>query len=593
MASVGKEASAGWAMRWIESPLLGAALLAACLPPLEWDFLLPLALVPWLSFVAAPTLAGRWPWLRLYFAGAAYFFLVLHWLRLPHVGAAVGWVVLSLYLACYVPLWAWVSRTAVHRLSVPLAVAAPIAWMACEWLRCTLLTGFSMACLGHALYRRPLFIQTADLGGAQLVGAGVMLAGIAARWLILRGLKLPTPGETWRSPAACGVVLTAMLGYGALRLSETPVPATEKPLRVALLQGTVIEKIDMSAEERDAILPQYDRLSKAAAALHPDLIVWPEAILRHPNHAVAVADDEVWRNAPPPTAVPPADPSKEPPRFVRKDVERAADDSRRFVAGLADRYATPTLVGVGLVEVGPTSWASFNASALAAPGGTVQSWYRKVHLVMFGEYVPFADANPWLYEVLPLHGSQRSGPAEQPLMRLGDERIAVDICFESTIPTFIRSQVRRSGETPTILVNQSNDGWFHRSSEVELHLACGVFRAVECRRVFLTAANAGISAAIDPYGRVLAEAPRGAEHMQVVSVRTSIGDSGYLWWGDLLSQAAAAACLLALLAARFRSRRSDGAQRGVGPNASAGSANSGLGRLNSVAAPWSDGTLTD
>lgn len=553
MASVGKEASAGWAMRWIESPFLGAVLLAACLPPLEWDFLLPLALVPWLSFVAAETPAGRWPWLRLYFAGAAYFFLVLHWLRLPHAGAAVGWVVLSLYLACYVPLWAWISRTAVHRLSVPPAVAAPLAWMACEWLRCTLLTGFSMACLGHALYRRPLFIQTADLGGAQLVGAAVVVAGVLARWLIFRGFNLPNSLETWRTPAACGGVLAAVLGYGALRLSETPVPAGEKPLKVALLQGTVIEKIDMSGEERDAILPQYDRLSLQAAGLRPDLIVWPEAILRDPHHAVAAADDAIWRNAPPPPTSPPADPSKEPPRFDREHVERAAAESRRFVAALADRYRAPTLVGIGFVEVGPTSWKSYNASALAVPGGTVQSWYRKVHLVMFGEYVPFMDALPrWLLAMLPMQGSQGCGPAEQPLMEVAGERIAVNICFESTIPSFIRSQVRRSGEGPTLLVNQSNDGWFHRSSEVELHLACGVFRAVECRRVFLAASNAGVSAAVDAYGRFLAEAPRGVEHVETVTIRTTLGDSGYLWWGDALSQLAAAASAGALLLARLR-----------------------------------------
>ncbi len=114
-------------------------------------------------------------------------------------------------------------------------------------------------------------------------------------------------------------------------------------------------------------------------------------------------------------------------------------------------------------------------------------------------------------------------------------RYAPNICFESTLSHLIRGQVealRGEGAEPDVLVNLTNDGWFWGSSELEMHLSCEVFRAIECRKPFLIAANTGISAWIDSQGRVLAAGPKRATAVIIAATRLDDRRSPYLVIGD-------------------------------------------------------------
>ena len=127
---------------------------------------------------------------------------------------------------------------------------------------------------------------------------------------------------------------------------------------------------------------------------------------------------------------------------------------------------------------------------------------------------------------------------------LGDHCLVPDICYESVLSHVIRRQVntlRQQGRNPEILVNVTNDGWFWGSSELEMHLACGVFRAVECRMPLLIAANTGISAWIDGDGRLRARAPLHATDSILAEVRVDSRGSFYFRHGDIL----AGICLVA------------------------------------------------
>src|SRR5262249_50986873 len=136
--------------------------------------------------------------------------------------------------------------------------------------------------------------------------------------------------------------------------------------------------------------------------------------------------------------------------------------------------------------------------------------YDKMHPVMFGKYIPLADYLPFLYQITPLTGGLTVG-TQAVCQEIGGVRYAPNVCYETVIPHLIRQQVnqlREQDHEPDVLVNVTNDGWFRGSSELDMHLACGVFRAIEMRKPLVIAANTGISAWIDSDGRVVQQASR-------------------------------------------------------------------------------------
>jgi apolipoprotein N-acyltransferase len=165
-----------------------------------------------------------------------------------------------------------------------------------------------------------------------------------------------------------------------------------------------------------------------------------------------------------------------------------------------------------------------------------------MHLVMFGEYIPFGRSLPVLYRMTPMTVGLTPGP--HPIAFVTPRAtIAPSICFESTVPQLIRRQVetlRREGCSPDYLVNVTNDGWFWGSSILDLHLACAVFRAVENRLPFLVAANTGLSASIDQNGCIRSQGPRRSPAVLVSRMPSIPWTTWYAWWGDV----PAAFCLL-------------------------------------------------
>ena len=159
---------------------------------------------------------------------------------------------------------------------------------------------------------------------------------------------------------------------------------------------------------------------------------------------------------------------------------------------------------------GPGSREHFNSALLVTPQGEIAGRYDKLHPVMFGEYIPLAKQWSWLARITPIGAGLDAGRQAE-AFEVAGVKIAPNICYESTLSHLIRGQVedlRRRGQEPDLLINQTNDGWFWGSSELDLHLICGVFRAVECRKPFLIAANTGFSAWIDSNGRIVEQGPR-------------------------------------------------------------------------------------
>ncbi len=313
------------------------------------------------------------------------------------------------------------------------------------------------------------------------------------------------------------------LVYGQWRLDQQ---TTDVGPKVALIQGSIDIDMKYDPDRVDQIVEQYYGLSKQATSEQDDLdlIVWPETMFR-----------DAWMTF---------DENFRPPVDGGWTVPEAEAVCRRNIKRVIAPLDTPLLIGIDTWHFKPGTLPDhFNSALLTDRRGNVLGRYDKCHLVPFGEYVYLADKFPWLYKLTPLPSGSVAGNGPESI-ELAGYRYAPNICYENTIPHLIRSQVnelRSERREPDVLVNLSNDGWFWGSTELDLHLACGVFRAIECRKPFLIAANTGFSAAIDSNGRILQQGGRRKTGVIVQRVALDRRHSPYLGLGDL----GAGLCLVA------------------------------------------------
>ncbi len=443
---------------------------------------------------------------------------------------------LSGYLACYLPAFVGLTRVAVHRLRLSVIVAAPVVWAGLELARAHLLTGFTMASLGHTQYRWIELIQISDLAGGYGVCFVVMfVAACLARTVPCEGQRF----TGWPLLAAAAL-MAAVLAYGRANMAASALPPAA---RIALIQGSIDIELKNNPSQRDFIQEHYIQLSREAVARfgQVDLIVWPETMFRE---TLVVFDEQAalpdaWREEIPGAR-----------RWSQADLLRvlrnAADRTHSALAALARQLDASLLVGIDTQAFSTDGARFFNSAAMVRRDGSLLGRYDKMHRVLFGEYVPFADSFPWLQRFTPLPISLAPGtsPRSFPLAGL---RISPNICYETVLPHVIRRQVREladRGETPDVLINLTNDGWFWGSSELDMHLVCGVFRAVECRKPLLIAANTGFSAWIDSDGRIVERGPRRETGMILAEIAAEHRSSPYLAHGDWFAGSCLAVCLM-------------------------------------------------
>jgi len=528
---------------------LGAITMFLAQPPADlWPFAW-IAPLPWLALVRRPMPAGRHAWAAIWAGGCLHWLLALHWLRLPHPATALGWLALSAYLACYVVLFVWTTRRLVQRAGWPLVVAAPIAWMGCEQLRGWVLGGFTFAGLGHTQWRWTTLIQLADAFGAVGVGGVVMAfaAGLAETWAA-RGRTAEDRGRWPLAVALAAGVPLAALAYGTWRLTTAP-GGGDRPLDVLLVQGSIDTELKHDPDAAGDVARHYDDLTAAALRetpeAKPDLIVWPETMWRW--GLLSIAPEEVLPEAvvsetlgdehDTHAAQDPRTPSDAAARQARC---RAKLEAQRLdaLAAFARRYDAPWLVGLDRQEIDPRAPGGgrhYNSALLLDAAGVPRGCYDKMHPVLFGERIPLGETFPWLYRLTPLPAGLT--PGRGPVaMEVAGRTIAANICYETALPEAVRSLVcdlARTGSRPDVIVNLTNDGWFWGSSELDMHLACGIFRAVEVRTPLVIAANTGFSAWIDGSGRLLARGPRRATATLRAAVVPDGRPSPWLWWGSV------------------------------------------------------------
>jgi apolipoprotein N-acyltransferase len=544
-----------WQRSTLAIALVGSLLMWAALPPLALGWLGWVAPVPWLVLVRMAELPGRRPYRALYFAGFTFWLAALHWLRLPHPAVIPLWFILAGYLAIYVPVFVALSRVAVHRLSVPLWLAAPTVWTGLELARAHLLTGFLMGSLAHTQVNWTALIQISDLVGEYGVDFVVMLAAACVATL----LPISNERSRWRPlvvfPAA--LALSGSLLYGHWRLGDlqrNSVATSDRTgARIALIQGNCLADWKFDTGREHEIMDQYIRLSQQAVAdarqkdgRPVDLVVWPETMFRTP---IVTFDAEYQL----------------PPSASHTKDEIASYGPSDLTA-LAARLGSAVLVGIDrahyLAASSPDAEQPpplrYNSAVLAGRDGKIVGTYDKMHLVMFGEYVPFAHFFPALNRLSSLTGSVEAGSEPTDLCTDG-HCFVPNICYETVIPHVMRRQIttiNRQGRHPDALVNVTNDAWYWGSSGLDMHLACGVFRAVETRTPLLIAANGGISAHVDRDGRILAQSPKQQPDIILADITPCAVQSWYMQYGDWFAGVCLFCCLaLAMIGWHGRKRQ--------------------------------------
>ncbi|MDH5492230.1 MAG: apolipoprotein N-acyltransferase, partial [Myxococcales bacterium] len=275
--------------------------------------------------------------------------------------------------------------------------------------------------------------------------------------LLLQALiRRERPAAFWPAIAAGSLLLT--LGYGAVRISQIDARTQLSPkITVGLVQVNM-GIFDKREDPREGQRRHIEDTIRLEAEVNPDLIIWPESAYTY---------------------------------FLPPDVENV----RRYVTG---RITTPLLFG-GLQR---REERHYNTAFMVDGEGDVIATYDKTHLLAFGEYLPFGETFPELYEWSPNSGHFTPGDHQRPLP-FADYRISTLVCYEDVLPGFTRAAVREAN--PHLLVNITNDAWFGDTQEPWIHLALAQFRAVEHHRYLARATNSGVSAIIDPVGRITAQ----------------------------------------------------------------------------------------
>lgn len=521
--------------------ILSAVLVWMAFPPVGIWWIGWLAPIGWIRLISAPD--GRAP-IRssvLYLIGLLHWLLMIQWIRLPHWSAYFGWLALALYLAIYLPIFVGVARVLVHQWRWPSIIAVPVTWTGLELARSHLLTGFSMSLLGHSQLPWTSVVQVADLFGAYGVSFVVMAVAACGERL------WPQTGRRSNRLAPSLVMvglMTATILYGRHRLNQWKSPADiDRTLRVALIQGSYDTQFDGDADRPRRAFFDYMRLSQKAFQEHGplDLVIWPESMFTGGQPMMSY--DEPLQLIPEWTGT---------VTELRQRLDAYAESARSRAAWVSEQVKAPLLVGIEWAHWKGTQEQRFNSAVLFGRKGEVLQRYDKMHRVMFGEYVPLGGVFPWLYRLTPMRDGLTPGDSPK-VMEVQGVRIAPTICFENTVPHLVRRQCQElaaQGQSPDLLVTVTNDGWFWGSSLLDVHLACGVFRALEMRRPLLIAANTGFSAWVDPAGVIRAQGARRAESVVLATVGLPAipVESFYYRWGDW----GAGACLFVVVLVLLR-----------------------------------------
>jgi apolipoprotein N-acyltransferase len=397
---------------------------------------------------------------------------------------------LCAYQAGRMALAGWLSARATSR-NWPFGLSFALAFATSEFIFPLLFPWY----YGATVHQCPVLMQTAEIGGPILVGLVLLAINYAIFRALLAGWqRTRQPWELHISLVSVGVVA---LAYGLLR--EHAVRSTMAVAPKARI-GIVQANMSLFGKRHDIEegLRRHLTLTKQLRDQgNLDIVVWSEtSVMRAVEESsMAIAVPRAFSR------------NLEVPALVGSVLVRPVEDEREYVF--------------------------FNSALSTDAAGNVTGRYDKTFLLAFGEYLPWGDTFPILYKWSPNSGHFSPGTSIEPL-ELAGHRVSTNICYEDLVPGFVNKMFRhRDAE---LIVNMTNDAWFGNTLEPWQHLALAQFRAIEQRRYLIRSTNSGISAFVDPTGKVIAHSgafqqaamSRDIAWMKGKTVYRFIGDSP--WW---------------------------------------------------------------
>jgi apolipoprotein N-acyltransferase len=399
---------------------------------------------------------------------------------------------------------------------IALAVCLTVA----EWLRAHVLTGFPWNALGYALSEPLALAQTASLIG--LWGMTFLSVAIFASPAVL--IDGRAKGRlSWLAPAMAVLLLGAMGAFGAMRLSLHPTVLVDK-VKLRIMQPNLEQDAKFNYAAKQAVMQRYLALSDRASGPQStgvrdaNLLIWPESAF---------------------------------PFFLTREAD--------VMAEIADFLPKGTVLITGSVRApdlppGSRITRAYNSIYIIDHDGSVLSVYDKLHLVPFGEYLPFQE---WmerlgLEQLTKVQGGFIAGTLHNSLEIPGAPRALPLICYEAIFPAEVATRDGRPGW----IINLTNDGWFGISTGPYQHLQQARLRAIEQGLPLVRAANTGISAVVDPMGRIVARLGLGVEGVVDSRLPAAIAPTIYGRFGDFPAAMIVVLGLLIVLKGRFTKRTS-------------------------------------
>ncbi len=460
-----------------------------------------------------------------FLTGLVHYFTLIGWLagtmqtygQLPLFLCGLILILLSAYLALYVAVFSAFLSGLCSRPVIYFSLV-PLVWVSLEYIRTFLCTGFPWGLIGNSQYNYLHLIQISDIFGVYGISFLIALSN-AAIFLVFLCLT----GKDWQGAKvtislAAGALLTFAIiislvwSYGNWRIKAIDkVVATSPAARVTVVQGNIDQAIKWDPAFQRVTTKKYIDLSVLAKEDKPDLVVWPEtATPFYFLHHISLSN------------------------MVQKGV---ADTGTSFLIG------SPSFVRKdNIIEY-------YNSAYLIGPDGKPLGKYDKVHLVPFGEYIPFHKWLPFFDKMVEGVGDFSPGQKGN-VIKWDNYRLGIQICYEIIFPNLSRSLVKNKA---ALLVNITNDAWYGKTAAPYQHFSMAVFRAIENRRALVRAANTGISGFIDPVGRIIAETNIFEDAVMTHSVPVIHRTTFYTRWGDLFAMI----CLAVTVLAGFRLKVKD------------------------------------
>ena len=446
--------------------------------------------------------------------GFGYFLFGLYWIGFAFMVEADKFAFLMPFAVVALPagLALFVgAATAVARLywprGYPRIVMLALSWTIFEWLRGHILTGFPWNLIGESFVSSLSLMQWSALVGPY---------GLSFVCLLIMGAPAAVDPRTehednlwgqWRALATALLCLILILAGGRVRLMlATPDVPDAQSIVVRLVQPNIPQTMKWKPESRMAVLGEFLRISAAPSASLPtgltahSVVIWPESAL-----SILLA--------------------REP--FVLLAISRILPDGATLLTGSIRGEPSPDTV-----EGGPDARLRnfYNSFYAVNSDGQIVATYDKSHLVPFGEYLPYHRVmEKWGFKkITQFQGSFEEGPGPQTLSVAGLPPFGPSICYEIIFPEKVVSATER----PHWIVNVTNDAWFGTSSGPYQHLDQVRLRAVEQGMPVARAANTGVSAMIDPYGRIVASLPLNTEGVLDAVLPKSLAPTPYARFGD-------------------------------------------------------------